>query len=322
MAKKKQGTLERRIRRIFRKLFVRRNVKDRLFRFVFRDKKYLLQLYNAINGTNFQKEDDLIVYTLEDVIYLKMKNDLSFIMIGSTLNLYEHQSTKNPNMPLRAVLYFARQYEIFLEENDLDVYGKTLIKIPVPQMIVFYNGEDDMPEETELKLSDAYMEADGLRPSLECVARVININYGHNKDLMDKCERLAEYSRFIQILNEWKQKESDIRKATYMAVNQGIEEGLLKDILIRQKEEVCAMVLTEYDEKKHMKRIYRDAYGEGYDTGYDTGYGSGYDSGKVDDQKNIIRNLLAIGMSEEDILGIVGCESKLIDEVKADKINL
>lgn len=318
MAKKKQGTPERRIRRIFRKLFVRRNVKDRLFRFVFRDKKYLLQLYNAINGTNFQKEDDLIVYTLEDVIYLKMKNDLSFIMIGSTLNLYEHQSTKNPNMPLRAVLYFARQYEIFLEENDLDVYGKTLIKIPVPQMIVFYNGEDDMPEETELKLSDAYMEADGLRPSLECVARVININYGHNKDLMDKCERLAEYSRFIQILNEWKQKESDIRKATYMAVEQGIEEGLLKDILIRQKEEVCAMVLTEYDEKKHMKRIYRDAYGEGYDTGY----GSGYDSGKVDDQKNIIRNLLAIGMSEEDILGIVGCESKLIEEVKADKINL
>ena len=309
----------KRILRILRKLFVNRNVKDRLFRVVFRDKKYQLQLYNAINGTNFQNEEDLIVYTLEDVIYLKMKNDLSFIILGSTLNLYEHQSTFNPNMPLRAVMYFARQYEIFLEENELDVYGKRLIKIPVPQMIVFYNGDDTMPEELELKLSDAYMEAEGIRPAMECVARVININYGHNKDLMKKCERLEEYSRFIQILNECKQREKDIKKATYMAVEQGIAEGILKDILIRQKAEVCAMILTEYNEKKHMKTLYQDGYDSGYGNGYDSGYGNGYDSGKLEEQRKMIRYFLKKDMSEKEIMEILGCDNELIESMKAGR---
>ena len=301
----------KRILRILRRLFVNRNVKDRLFRVVFRDKKYQLQLYNAINGTNFQNKEDLIVYTLEDVIYLKMKNDLSFIIVGSTLNLYEHQSTFNPNMPLRAVMYFARQYEIFLEENELDVYGKRLIKIPVPQMIVFYNGDDTMPEELQLKLSDAYMEAEGIRPAMECVARVININYGHNKDLMRKCERLEEYSRFIQILNECKQKEKDIKKATYMAVEQGIAEGILEDILIRQKAEVCAMILTEYNEKRHMKTLYQD--------GYDSGYGNGYESGKLEEQKKMIRYFLKKDMSEKEIMEILGCDNELIETIRAGR---
>ena len=301
----------KRILRILRRLFVNRNVKDRLFRVVFRDKKYQLQLYNAINGTNFQNKEDLIVYTLEDVIYLKMKNDLSFIIVGSTLNLYEHQSTFNPNMPLRAVMYFARQYEIFLEENELDVYGKRLIKIPVPQMIVFYNGDDTMPEELGLKLSDAYMEAEGIRPAMECVARVININYGHNKDMMRKCERLEEYSRFIQILNECKQKEKDIKKATYMAVEQGIAEGILEDVLFRQKAEVCAMILTEYNEKRHMKTLYQD--------GYDSGYGNGYESGKLEEQKKMIRYFLKKDMSEKEIMEILGCDNELIETIRAGR---
>ena len=310
----KRRTGGRAIRRILRKLFVNREVKDRLFRVVFREKKYLLQLYNAINGTNFQNEDDLIVYTLEDVIYLKMKNDLSFIIVGTTLNLYEHQSTFNPNMPIRGVLYFARQYEIYIDENDLDVYGGGLVRLPVPQMVVFYNGDRDMPEEMELKLSDAYMEADGIQPALECVARVINVGYGHNPKLMEKCSRLAEYSRFIRILNECKENEKDLKKATYAAVERGIEEGILLDILIRQKAEVCAMVLTEYNEKKHMKTLFQ----EGYDSGYGSGYDSGYDHGAIEEKRIIIRNLLDRGASGEQIRDIVVCDQDLVDQVKRE----
>ena len=310
MAKRRQKRSQRKgVFRVLRKLFVNREVKDRLFRTVFKEKKYQLQLYNAINGTDFQNEEDLIVYTLEDVIYLKMKNDLSFLLVGSTLNLYEHQSTFNPNMPLRAVLYFARQYEIFIDENGLDVYGKSLVKIPVPQMIVFYNGDRDMPEEIELKLSDAYMEADGIRPAMECVARVINIQYGHNQKLMEKCHRLAEYSRFIQILNECKAEEADLKKATYQAVERGIEEGILEDILIRQKAEVCAMVLTEYNEKKHMRTLYRE------------GYDSGYDSGKMEEKKKMIRYFLSKEMPCEQIGQIVECDLKLICQVRDEMKN-
>ena len=155
------------------------------------------------------------------------------------------------------------------------------------------------------------MEAEGIRPAMECVARVININYGHNKDLMRKCERLEEYSRFIQILNECKQKEKDIKKATYMAVEQGIAEGILEDILIRQKAEVCAMILTEYNEKRHMKTLYQD--------GYDSGYGNGYESGKLEEQKKMIRYFLKKDMSEKEIMEILGCDNELIETIRAGR---
>lgn len=304
MGKRPIKNKNRTLRRILRRLFVNREVKDRLFRVVFREKKYQLQLYNAINGTNYQNEEDLIVYTLEDVIYLKMKNDLSFLIVSSTLNLYEQQSTFNPNMPIRGVLYFARQYEIYIDENDLDVYGSSLVRLPVPQMVVFYNGERDMPEESELKLSDAFMDGDGCKPAMECVARMINIGYGHNRELMEKCQRLAEYARFIQILKECKAVEKDLAKATHVAVERGIKEGILTDILLRQKAEVCAMVLTEYDEKKHMKTLYRE----------------GYDSGILENKKEIIRNLLRKGNTYEQISEIVMCDERLIKQVQNEML--
>lgn len=310
MAGKQRRNGKRPFPMILRRLFINRKVKDRLFRAVFKEKKYQLQLYNAINDTNYQNEDDLIVYTLEDVIYLKMKNDLSFIIVGSTLNLYEHQSTFNPNMQLRAVLYFARQYEIFVEENNLDVYSEKLIKIPMPQMIVFYNGEKEMPEEMELKLSDAYMRAEGRKPAMECFVRVININFGHNQTLMKKCSRLEEYSRFIQILSECKENEPDIRKATYMAVERGIEEGLLPDILIRQKTEVCAMVLTEYNEKRHMRSLYQN--------GYDSGYDGGYDQGTAETRRQTIISMLNNGLSPELIREYTGYEREVIAQVSSE----
>ena len=123
--------------RFMRKFHVRRKYKDRLFQKVFEDKKDLLELYNAVNETNYTNPDELEITTLEDVIYLSMKNDLSFI-IGSTLNLYEHQSTYNPNIPIRSLIYFARLYEAYINKNGYNVYGHKLIKLPTPQFIVFY----------------------------------------------------------------------------------------------------------------------------------------------------------------------------------------
>ncbi len=109
MAEKK-----RRIYSLLRRIYPNKKYKDRLFQRVFEDKKDLLELYNAMNRTSYQNPDDLEITTLEDVIYLSMKNDLS-IIIASSLNLYEHQSTFNPNMPIRGLLYFARLYEAYIE---------------------------------------------------------------------------------------------------------------------------------------------------------------------------------------------------------------
>ena len=131
------------------------NYKDRLFRFVFQNKEDLLELYNALNHSEYRDPGELIVNTLEDVIYMGMKNDISFL-IGGTLNLYEHQSTWNPNMPLRGFFYFARIYENYVGSNHKDIYSSTLQALPFPRYFIFYNGVKEEPDRKELSLSDAF----------------------------------------------------------------------------------------------------------------------------------------------------------------------
>lgn len=141
---------------LMRKLYVPRKYRDKLFRYIFRNKRDLLELYNAVNNTHYTDEEALEITTLEDVIYLSMKNDLSFI-ISCTMNLYEHQSTFNPNIPMRGLSYFTRIYENYIKKNNLNVYGSTKIKLPMPQFIVFYNGRTEQSDEIELKLSSLFI---------------------------------------------------------------------------------------------------------------------------------------------------------------------
>ena len=177
---------------------INRKYKDRLFRLVFQEKKDLLQLYNAINGTDYQDETKLRINTLDDVVYMRMKNDVSFL-IGNKLNLYEHQSTFNPNMPLRGLFYFAELLQGFLAENRHDVYKSTLVKIPLPQYIVFYNGMQEEPDKRELFLSDAFFNHQKkAQSSLECKVVMLNINLGHNRALMENCKKLMEYACLYQ----------------------------------------------------------------------------------------------------------------------------
>ena len=168
-----------------------RQYKDRLWRMIFNNKEDLLQLYNAINHTDYQNPDDLEVNTLEDVLYLSMKNDVSFL-VGGTMNLYEHQSTFNPNMPLRGVFYFSRLYEGYVADNNLMIYHEKRVRLPKPKYIVFYNGTKNQPDSMELKLSDCFENTDNEAPCLECTATMLNINYGHNQELMKHCRRLEE----------------------------------------------------------------------------------------------------------------------------------
>lgn len=130
-----------------------RNQKDTVFRMLYRDKKELLELYNALNGTAYQNTEALEIHTLENAIYMAVKNDVSFLL-DAELNLYEHQASFNPNMPLRDLIYIARQLEKFLRQRSL--YSGSLVKIPVPRFVVFYNGNAVRPERQILKLSDAF----------------------------------------------------------------------------------------------------------------------------------------------------------------------
>lgn len=158
---------------------VNREHKDGVFCLAFQDAKDQLSLYNAMNGTSYEDPDELIVYTLKDAVYIGIKNDMSFL-VGEMLNLYEHQSTRNPNMPMRGLLYLARNFESYIAQNHLNMYERTLQKFPLPQYYIFYNGTEDEPDRREMKLTDAFPENKGKTSCVECTATLLNINYGHN----------------------------------------------------------------------------------------------------------------------------------------------
>lgn len=239
----------------FKRVFVKRKYKDILFRFVFREKEEILSLYNAMNQTNYTNPDDLVITTMEDVIYIGMKNDLSFL-IANELNLYEHQSTLNKNMPLRGLLYIAKMYESYIESHGLNRYQKTLIKLPFPRFVVFYNGEDDIKEEMYMRLSDAFeMKDEKEKPAVECIARFVNINYGHNQELMAKCKRLNDYSYFVQCVKKHLKQGYGQKQAVVRATDECIEKGILRDILVKHRAEVVDMFLTTFDKKMYEEAL-------------------------------------------------------------------
>ena len=228
-----------------------REYKDRLFRFVFgaeENKAYLLSLCNVVSGTDYTDADAIEITTLSDAIYIKMKNDISFL-IDSQMNLFEHQSTFNPNMPLRGMEYFAELYGNYIKVNGLNIYVNSLQKIPTPRYFVFYNGTEEQPDVMKLKLSDAFQIPDD-SGEFEWTATMININYGHNQKLLEKCQPLHEYAHFIKLVREYSQT-MNLKEAIDLAVEQVKEWECIGDFLYRWKSEVSVMLLTEFDQKSY-----------------------------------------------------------------------
>lgn len=264
---------------------INRKYKDKLFRFIFHDKKDLLSLYNAVNGTDYQDPEELEINTLENVIYLKMKNDLSFL-VGASMNLYEHQSTWNPNMPLRGLLYFAELYERHVKNNGYLLTKSKRIILPFPKYIVFYNGLEKDEDRRELRLSESFeIQRDGAEPALECRAVILNINYGHNRELMEKCQRLQEYAEFIWRIRENLQKGMTLKKAIDKAIEYCLEHGILTDILQRSQAEVRSMLLEEYNEKAEREQLRKEGWEEGREKGLEEGRKEGLEEGREEGRK-------------------------------------
>lgn len=235
-----------------------RNYKDTVFRMLFQEKKNLLELYNALNGTGYADESALEVCTLENALYMNVKNDVSLLFDGE-LCLYEHQSSVNPNLPLRDLGYVTRQLERYTKDKSL--YGRGLVKVPEPRFVVFYNGAEEMPEESEMRLSDAYLKRTG-RPELELKVRIININYGKNRGLMEKCRTLEGYSILVSKIRAYAKRMTG-DQAVDQAVTECIRENVLAEFLSRQRAEVKAMSLLEYDEERERKLLQKSYIEEG-----------------------------------------------------------
>ena len=253
-----------------RNYIANREYKSTVFSKLFgEDKENALSLYNAVNGSDYTNADDLIFTTLDDVVYMKMKNDVSFLF-DKTLSLYEHQSTYNPNMPLRGFLYFADLYRQLIKDNER-IYSKKLVKIPAPKYIVFYNGDKkDMPEQVkELYLSDAFdMEVEPGR--FEWTATMVNINAGMNMGLLNKCEALGGYVTFVDKVRTYN-KSMPLTDAVDQAVDECVEAGVLEEFLNKHRKEVRNMVLTEFDEEKFLRMVREEERAEGHKEGLRAG---------------------------------------------------
>ena len=206
-----------------------REHKDRFFKKVFSTKKALLSLYNAVNGTEYTNPDDIEINTIEDFLYLNMKNDVSFLFTDK-MNLYEHQSSVNANMPFRGFIYLSKLYHKTVYEK-YDFFDDELVKIPMPQFVVFYNGTKEEPDRKVLSLSDAFKGDGKFEPALECKATVLNINYEHNKELMEKCTELRDYALLIARIRGNCKNGMVLGDAIDKAIEDCIKEGVLKDIL-------------------------------------------------------------------------------------------
>ena len=236
--------------------------KDRMFRLVFDDRKKLLELYNAVSGKHYEDPELLTINTLENAIYMSMRNDLSFL-IDSRLSLYEHQSTYNPNLPLRFLFYLSDLYSAMVHETRL--YGSSQIEIPAPRFVVFYNGTAKRPDRETICLSDMYTvkEAD---ISMELKAEVLNINAGHNRELMESCRTLWEYAEYVERVRMYA-KEMTIEEAVEQAIGECIEENILKEFLEKNRAEAKTVSIYEYNEEEHIRMEREEAFENGRKAG-------------------------------------------------------
>ena len=273
--------------------------KDRLFRLIFHEKKELLELYNAVNESDYTNPEELEITTIEDVVYMGMRNDLSFI-IGDEMSLYEHQSTFSPNLPLRGLFYFSSVYRAYIEPVKKKLYLNSALLVPFPQYIVFYNRMEEQPERQELKLSSLFVgNGKGKTPSLECTALVLNVNYGHNKELMERCKTLKEYAQFVAIIRRNLAEGIHHQEAVERAVDECIRNNILVKILRKNRGEIVDSILTEWDEDEFREFLKEESWKKGCEIGEKRGEKRGEERGKIMGAVQICKKL---GLSEEEAI--------------------
>lgn len=243
-----------------------------VFSMLLQDKRRALEIYNAMNGTAYDDPEQIEITTLEDRSFsLTIRNDASFVL-DHHLSIYEHQSTFCPNMPLRDLVYFAAMIQKKVYAKRRDLYARTLLKIPVPHFVVFYNGKEPVPEQYELRLSDAF-EKQTKAPELELVCKVYNINKGNNERLLAKCPTLRDYMYFIDAVREYHAENdfTDLEGAIEQAISRCIRENVLKEFLVEHQMEVTHMMTMDYTFERRLEFQCEEAIEKGRAQGIEEG---------------------------------------------------
>lgn len=239
--------------------------KDRVFKFIFgnpENKEWTLSLYNAVNGSNYSNPDDIQFNTIEDAVYMSMKNDVSFIILDE-MNLWEHQSSFNPNMPMRFLTYGTQLYEKYTATSGYYKFSRKLQRLPKPHCICFYNGTKEQPEQQVLKLSDAF----GGEGDIEVKVKMLNVNYGKNRALMETCQPLREYAWLVDRVREHQRVMQNLEAAVDASIDEMPDSFVIRTLIEAHRAGVKKMFLTEYDEEKMKEQERKEAFADGVDAG-------------------------------------------------------
>ena len=280
-----------------------RSFKDSVFRDLFGDKSRkanALSLYNALNGTHYDDPDALEVTTIEGALYVGYQNDVSFI-IGDDMVLWEHQSTKNPNMPLRGLFYFAELYARYATEHGLNRFSTKRLELPVPQYYVFYTGRAHVPDRQVLLLSDSFPK--GKVGDVEVRATILRISESVNRDILDACQALAGYAHLLDLV--WSNlSHMAPERAIREAINRCIDDGFLVEYLTARRSEVMGMLLDAYNEEEYYRFVQKEAVEEGIQQGIrqgiQQGIEQGIEQGREAERLAIARSLIADGILDAD----------------------
>jgi hypothetical protein len=283
--------------------------KDSVFSFIFNNPDTLRELYSALKGVSLPPGLPVTINTLHNVLFMELINDISFQIGEKLVVLIEHQSTINPNMALRLLMYIARVYEKIT--GDRGIYTTRVIPIPRPEFFVLYNGTAPCPDEQVMRLSDAFEKAaiPGLseKAALELEVRVLNINEGRNGAIARRCRKLAEYSAFIGKVRSFEKELKDKEAAMEAAIRYCREHDILKEFLEENGAEVMNMLITEWN-TEDAKEVW---YEEGLEEGLEKGLGKGMETATA----NIARNALAQGASPDFIQKITGLSTEAIAQL-------
>ena len=288
--------------------------KDSLFVFLFgseKRKKYTLSLYNALNGTDYTDPDELEINTIENIVYIKMHNDVSF-MLKAEIWLYEQQSTKNPNMPYRMLEYIHALYQRIIESKGYSKYDDTMFTFPAPHFVGLYNGAENAPEYEVQKLSDMY--EDGKQGDLDLIVRVYNINRKYNDGLKQSCSVLSEYMWLVEEIRRRTKGCGTDLKAVGKVISKVLDEMPdsfeIKPVLIAEKEEVLGMIFEEYNEQKATRAAREHA-----EKRFNEGIEQGKIKGAIEKQNSLIKRMFEKNMTAEEIADITCLQIEEVQKI-------
>lgn len=299
-----------------------REYKSDVFCMLMEDPQNALDLYNAVNGSDYKSPSLVEMCTLDRGISLTVHNDAAFVL-DMNLSIYEHQSTVCPNMPVRSLIYFTNILERMLKGQN--IYGRKLLKLPTPRFAVFYNGDEDQPEQYELKLSDAFVQSIE-NPELELTCTIYNINYGKNRKLLEHCLFLKDYMTFVDYVRENHRKNDyeELEHSIESAIDRCIKENVLREFLMERRTEVVKVVRLDYTFDRQLALEREDSRTEGYAEGHEKGYTEGCVEGRAEgraeghEEGRIEGRILAyaeFGLPIELIAERAGCSEEAVKKI-------